>query len=343
MGLPKTQKQDKYCQQCGQKTFRPQRTVKELLVEFVEDWLNYDSKIFKTARMLVKPGALTRDYFTNSHHKNHYVTPIRLYLILSIIFLIMTQFGGLNVTNVQFATTDLTEQEQVAVEQELAKINALESQQSLAPVEETPLPQGSEQTFEKLPTDPMERAQNCKTKAKDLFHLWPQWLDQALEERIDKLCETYHNISYLPKEKQGEARSALGLSITQKIIEVIPQTILFALPLLALILSFFYLFKKRLYVEHLVLLLHSHSFIFAIVLIYLGWHRLVSLIPVLEKLHLGYWVFFGSIVYLFYAQKNFYGTGYWATSWRFLLFGLLYTIISSFMLFVASLVGLMST
>lgn len=343
MNQSDSQNPGKFCNQCGQKTFRPQRTIKELLVEFVEDWLNYDSKVFKTARMLVKPGALSRDYFTNSHHKNHYVTPIKLYLILSIIFLLMTKFGGFTITNVQIGGNNLTEQERAEVQEALTDakeqlgdnpalnpqvLQAIDNAQAQATTEET---------------DPVALALNCKSEAKDLFHLWPQWLDRALEERIDKLCDTYHDISYLPAEKQKAARSALGVAIVQNMIEVIPQTMLFALPIFALLLGLFYLFRKRLYVEHLVLLIHSHCFMFAVILLYLGWLQLVNLVPILQVLHLGWFVFFGLILYLFYAQKNFYQTGYWATSWRFLLFGLLYTMIFGFMLIVALLVGLMST
>ncbi len=344
--MPDTQeagKPKKYCQQCGQKTFRPQRTIKELLVEFVEDWLNYDSKVFKTARMLVKPGSLSRDYFSNSHHKNHYVTPIKLYLILSIIFLIMTKVGGFNITNVQFGGTDMTEQQQAELQQNLAEVrNELGEDKLISPNVLKALENAEKQAAPQEKRDPLEMALNCKSEAKDIFQLWPQWLDQALEERIDKLCDTYHDISYLPEEKQKTARSALGLSIVQNMIEVIPQTVLFALPIFALLLGLFYLFKKRLYVEHLVLLIHSHSFMFAVILLYLGWVQLVGWLPQLQVLHLGWFVFFGLFIYLFFAQKNFYQTGYWATIWRFSLFGLLYMVIFSFMLIIALLIGLMS-
>lgn len=341
---PEAGKPKKFCQQCGQKTFRPQRTIKELLVEFVEDWLNYDSKVFKTARMLVKPGALSRDYFSNSHHKNHYVTPIKLYLILSIIFLLMTKAGGFNVTNVQIGGNNLSEQERAEVQEALTDAKEqLGDNPALSPEVLQAIDNAQTQAQETPEeTDPVVLALNCKSEAKNMFHLWPQWLDQALEERIDKLCDTYHDISYLPEEKQRAARSALGLSIIQNMIEVIPQTVLFALPLFALLLSLFYLFKRRLYVEHLVLLIHSHSFMFAIILLYLGWYQLVTIFPQLQVLHLGWFVFIGIIVYLFYAQKNFYQTGYWATIWRFMLYGLLYMVIFSFMMVVALLIGLMS-
>ncbi|ACV27746.1 DUF3667 domain-containing protein [Kangiella koreensis] len=344
MNQSNSQKAGKYCNQCGQKNFRPQRTIKELLVEFVEDWLNYDSKVFKTARMLIKPAALSRDYFTNSHHKNHYVTPIKLYLILSIIFLIMTKAGGFTLTNVQFGGEELTPEQQVELQQELADARVqLSDNDNINPQVLKAIEEAQNNSADNKPLDPFEQTLNCKAEAKDIFHLWPQWLDQALEQRIDKLCDTYHDISYLPEEKQKAARSALGLSIVQNMIEVIPQTMLFALPIFALLLSLFYLFKKRLYVEHLVLLIHSHSFMFAIILLYLGWSQLVGWLPQLQVLHLGWFVFFGLILYLFYAQKNFYQTGYWATSWRFLLFGILYFMIFGFMLIVALLIGLMST
>jgi hypothetical protein len=44
---------------------------------------------------------------------------------------------------------------------------------------------------------------------------------------------------------------------------VLPQTLFVLMPLFAVLLKVLYLFKRRLYMEHLIVALHSHAFIFA--------------------------------------------------------------------------------
>jgi uncharacterized membrane protein len=65
--------------------------------------------------------------------------------------------------------------------------------------------------------------------------------------------------------------------ITDKIFELLPATMFVLLPIVALLLKFWYLFAKKYYVEHLIFALHNHSFIFVVLLIimlvntYAGW------------------------------------------------------------------------
>jgi len=75
----------KWCSQCGQRAAEPRPTVHELLHEALDELGHFDSKFLRTAKLLLfKPGALTREFL---HGKRvHYVSPIRLYLICSLLF-----------------------------------------------------------------------------------------------------------------------------------------------------------------------------------------------------------------------------------------------------------------
>jgi hypothetical protein len=133
--------------------------------------------------------------------------------------------------------------------------------------------------------------------------------------------------------------------IVDPILEVLPQTMFLLLPAFALLLKIFYCFSRRYYMEHLLFALHNHAFVYA--MIALGsllewvngvlsgwgtgplWYEIASGVEWL-------WLF----VYLFLAQKRVYGQGWILTSIKFVLLGILYSILLSFVAVIASLVGI---
>jgi hypothetical protein len=56
-------------------------------------------------------------------------------------------------------------------------------------------------------------------------------------------------------------RSNSGKPLVDALFNVLPQTLIVLMPLFALMLKIAYWFKRRLYMEHLIVALHSHSFI----------------------------------------------------------------------------------
>ncbi|MRX28193.1 DUF3667 domain-containing protein [Kangiella sp. HZ709] len=349
---------DKYCGQCGNKNFRPNRSLKELFSEFVEDWLGYDSKIYKTAAKLAKPAALSLDYFSNSHHKNHFITPIRLYLLLSIIFFLMTNFGGLSLTEIEFNDAHSSSSNQVAERDDknndfsdgfadgwnhseaikAAKLDGKElSKQTIEAAK-----QGSEMEGNVSITGDAQfnTKKGCLKKPEDFFNVWPKWLDKKLDNGSKELCDSYTAILRLDEPERQLAKRNWGLSLGQRAIEMIPQVFFLSLPILALVLGLFYFLSKRLYVEHLVLLMHSHSFIFGVVLLYLGWYQLTALWTPLGSIWMEELLSIGVLVYLYLSQKWFYKRGWWATLWRFLIFGFLYFILISIITTIGIMFGI---
>lgn len=319
---------NKYCDTCGQKNYRPHRSLRELFAEFVEDWLGYDSKLFQTLKALFIPARLSKDYFANSNHKNHYITPIRLYLLLSVIFFILTNFAGFSLTEIKLDEITVTEAQTTS------------SEPTKKPTEE----EGNSISFSSDETQ-FNSKKGCIKDPAEMINLWPDFLDQAIDSQVEDLCQKYKGILYLPEEERRETKAQFGLRLAQQAIESIPQTFFLSLPLLAFLLGLFYISrkKKHIYVEHLVVLMHSHSFIFAACLLYLGWYRLESYFPWLDNLQMDF-IFLGALLlYVFLTQKWFYQRGWWSTFWRFFLFGVLYLFIVSFVLSLAALIGLLSS
>lgn len=89
----------------------------------------------------------------------------------------------------------------------------------------------------------------------------PRWL-QDLDQRLEDNASTI-------QQEPGE--------FLDKILERLPQTMFFMLPLFALLLRLCYLFSPFHYLQHLVFALHYHSFFYLLYLIatiieLLGWH-----------------------------------------------------------------------
>jgi hypothetical protein len=73
-----------YCSTCGQKAVPLNPSLQYFLHEAANELLNFDGKILRSVRLLVtRPGFLTREVFAG--RRASYVSPIRLYLVFSVI------------------------------------------------------------------------------------------------------------------------------------------------------------------------------------------------------------------------------------------------------------------
>ena len=76
---------ENYCPNCGQENNSKQASTRQLLMDFVDTYLSFDSKLFMTIRpLLFKPGQLTKEYLDGKRAK--YVPPIRLLIFLSFFY-----------------------------------------------------------------------------------------------------------------------------------------------------------------------------------------------------------------------------------------------------------------
>jgi hypothetical protein len=74
-----------YCSACGQKATNLNLTLHDFLHDVTHELLHVDSKIVQSVRLLLtRPGFLTREWMAG--RRARYVSPIRLYLIFSVMF-----------------------------------------------------------------------------------------------------------------------------------------------------------------------------------------------------------------------------------------------------------------
>ena len=84
-----------FCASCGQRHISKPPTVGQLLEDTVETLTHADSRLWITMRYLIgRPGALTREYFAG--RRSSYLPPIRLYLIISVVFFLMVSLPDAN-------------------------------------------------------------------------------------------------------------------------------------------------------------------------------------------------------------------------------------------------------
>lgn len=81
---------DKFCPNCGQKTFE-RLELKTLLGELASTYFAWDSKLFKTLRLLLfKPGEVSKEYIKGK--RKNYVAPMRVYFFFSVLFFLSVAY-----------------------------------------------------------------------------------------------------------------------------------------------------------------------------------------------------------------------------------------------------------
>ena len=153
------------------------------------------------------------------------------------------------------------------------------------------------------------------------------------------------SIAFLSDSAQAEFDQKIKAIIANpklainKFFSLAPQMMFLLLPLFALLLKLMYIRSERYYMEHLIVALHSHSFILQMLALYLGLNALS------EKISWAWLAGFSTFlatavvvwipVYLFLCQKFYYQQGWVKTVLKFWLTSIIYHV-----LFGLALMGL---
>jgi len=94
------------------------------------------------------------------------------------------------------------------------------------------------------------------------------WLPGFMNERLDTYVQRMMaNLSDAVKSEDPAVRHTAIDRLVAGVFSVLPQAMVVMIPLFALLLKLFYVFKRRLYMEHLIVALHSHAFLFLMLLL----------------------------------------------------------------------------
>lgn len=164
------------------------------------------------------------------------------------------------------------------------------------------------------------------------------------------------NLSFLNAEDQAFVQAKLEYLLDnprvlrQRLLSLAPQMMLVMLPFFALYLKLLYLFRKRYYLEHLTVCLHTHAFILlSITLIFLvelassqlsrltGWSIINETYAWLEQI-----AFIWIPAYLLFTQKLFYQQSWPLTLWKFLLTMIGYLVLLAIAFIALLIIGVLT-
>jgi hypothetical protein len=336
-----------FCYYCGQPDRNFLRFFPALLREFMEDFLELDSRFVRTMKpLLFKPGRLTRDYLEGRRFR--YTPPMRLYLFSSIAFFLLAAMLSANAINIGarinpatgepdvniYGSNKQTQQEMLAEARKRLEEAGIEDAESvMAAMGEAEInlsgiadDSGHEEfTTDQITIDgkPWDRETNPFV-VDWLPGFINDWINDEISESPDKARQINENPNL----------------IVDKVFDILPGTMFVLLPVVALLFKFWYLFARRYYIEHLIFAMHNHSFMFvSLILILLlniagGWFADSGL--TLGK-SIGTWLIVALSVwmpvYMLISLRHVYRQNWFLTLVKFSLIGLSYvtllTLVSS--------------
>ncbi len=308
-----------HCWQCGQPVKGLIRPLPSWVADFLDTVFEYDGRLWRTlGPLLLRPGHLSREYIAG--RRVRYVSPVRLFLFLAVLLFIAVRLfvdidpgpagaqsarpSGEDVANIERVIEWLPEAERSAVRAD-----------ALSP----PISQTERAGFQ------IQGSDQGQLGGTDEFRL--SWLSDGLNAQLRAALAQMARNAQRINESPG--------AFVDQVLSLAPQTLFFILPLFALLLKLFYLFSGRMYLQHLLVAMHSHSFIAVNLLLILALNGLASLSAGISWLTsvlgwlqvlLALWI----PVNLYLTQKRVYEQGWLLTSVKFVLLGLLYLLLLSF-------------
>jgi hypothetical protein len=377
--------QGEFCHECGQSVKSVIRPVSGMLEDAMDIAFHVDERVIHTLPPLyIKPGFLTLEYFAG--RRVRYVAPFRLmfvFCLLSFFLLhlaIESSAGSVNlgpstVGAEAFADAKTADEvkssymEQlkdnaetmddpvipeaakaglrVANEALLAGANARLAQLGAPPL---PAPLATAPATPHPMEEKLADAGQAKTgRSKWLDNNEPvhiAWLPDMANARLTVASNHMRtNLKQVRSKNQTERHEAASRLIDGAF-GVLPQTMFLMLPVFALLLKVVYLFRRRLYMEHIIVSLHSHAFLFLSLLLMV----LTGMVADWVQPHAAWassglqwltWAMAAWIpVYLLLTQKRVYRQGWPMTLLKFWFVGSCYFWLLLLALFTAMLISL---
>ena len=226
---------EKFCPRCGQSDRHYARSLGSVVVEFLREMFELDSRLLRTLKLLFfRPGSLSREFSRN--RRVSFVSPVRLYIFASFVFfLLLSLLGDFGEAVVLGMTGEgsVTAESQPPSEERLAAFRStLPPEQRRKADDILSRPEGNigrQVILSAVGQDSLERS----------------WIQRTL---VLAAIDVFHDPSVLPR----------------RFLANMPIAMFCLLPFLAAVLAVFHRRRKRFYVEHLVFVVHLQTFTFLI-------------------------------------------------------------------------------
>jgi hypothetical protein len=298
-----------FCHSCGQKDDDYRRPLLTLTNEFFGDVFQWDSRVLRSIiPFLLIPGTLTRAYMRGQRQK--FVSPLRLYLVVSIVF-----FIALGASDRAIFGFTLTEGRNLAEDfpgltEELANVDPQYLVWAQNVVPGMFVASGEQADLPGVPVEPVA----------EFFE------GTLVSEYIVPLLIGFNTAIDDPQ-------------IYNRVLnDLVPWMLVVLVPVFALILGAVYVRRPVWFIDHLVFSLHYHSFLFAVLLLMLG-IAVVTGEPLRGGTAAGFF-FLLMGAYLYVAMLRTYRNGPIKTAIKFVILGGVYLNIFLVSLLLASAWGL---
>lgn len=343
-----------YCGVCGQPVKGMVRHFSTILGDFLDTVFDFDSRIARTlGPLLLRPGHLTLEYF--SGHRVRYVSPVRLFFLLCILAFLMVRFTVDMEPGIAIDISDGIEEAEQIADVERRRDAALEELTTArAAVSDLP---DAVADIDKEVAQVTGRAQRridwlaARERARQASEAFDTPYPGAGQRRDAPPPEFRFNdapwhehdnpllIGWLPERANAALNRAIGRAQTNLVevrhdrsrladafFQTLPQSLFVLVPVFALVLKCAYLFTRRLYMEHLIVVLHSHAFLCAMLVLAVGTMALRDLFQPDGMTHaLFNWIVAAQFVwmplYLLLTQKRVYRQGWILTLVKFAVLG----------------------
>jgi hypothetical protein len=336
-----------YCVACGQRHEPHIHTVAHFAGEALESISHADSRLWRTLWYLfARPGFLTREFFAG--RRVAYLPPFRLYLVVSLLFFTIVGLGGGEVSatveiDEPLSAAEAADVNAVAEQIETGKYGPMSAEQRATIARQlrgiagqgaaAPPADGS------APAAPAAAGPSIEDKTVDLM------TGEGVQNGITQFCTDFKAGMPAGAEATTKQESVLrwcrrygeeGLgAVGEALAHNIPKAMFVFLPLLALCMKLIYWRPKRYYVEHLLFMVHNHTFVFFLT----GLIMLVAMIPgVGDYIWPVNWAaFFYMAWYIYRAMRNVYAQGRALTLTKYFVLGTLY-FVAGFGVFLLTLI-----
>ncbi|NID16182.1 DUF3667 domain-containing protein [Luteibacter yeojuensis] len=359
-----------FCHGCGQSIKSVIRPVSHMLEDAGDLFFHMDERIVHTLPPLyTKPGFLTLEYF--SGRRVRYIAPFRLMFVFCLLAFFFAHLAldstplGSALAGTASERDDIAQLQAAKTADDVRELYREQMKQLDAALANPGLPGPARPAIEmtkdvvrdaankrlaELKAEPVapESGDNGSHRSRRWDHSATVvdigWLPDAVNRRL-ALGIAHLKANLIQIESGGPEKTEALRRISEGFFSVLPQTLLVMIPVFALILKLFYVFKRRLYMEHIIVALHSHAFLFISLLglMLLGFAK-DGIRPhfspgasAISLVQAAMWVWMP--LYLLIMQKRVYRQGWPMTLLKYWLIGSIYFWLLLFALVVAAVLG----
>ncbi|MCF7688723.1 MAG: DUF3667 domain-containing protein [Cephaloticoccus sp.] len=248
--------QGPYCHHCGQHDFDINRSFWHTFLEALENFFHFDTKLFRNLiTLLFRPGRMTAEF--NAGKRVSQVPPFRLYVFVSILFFFLTFLGKEKDGPIFNTSTSNGPHAGFTVDGKPVDVDeawntVLKNNEANPAVQQV--------------------LENARAKAGPLTQQIKEEIAADLAE--EKTVGSREKSAFAQKmEAKGEKlTSAEGQKqMLHSFLGAVPKLILLCLPLFALFTRFLFRKSRLVYLQHLVLALHFHTFVYLWLMARDGW------------------------------------------------------------------------